>query len=214
MVSVKKKTLEHPKACPIKRAIYQNKLEHFRQQGYPIVYIYARGFEAETIRPYGYADITYAIDENHSLYTSYSDIFKPQTERDIDGNYLDPIEGKNYEIGLKSESDNGALQSQVSIFRTEQDNLAQLDGGQIIPGTSLENAYVGAKGATSQGVEVEVTGELSDNLKATIGYTHFNAEDNSGKAFNTGYADTTLNLFATYDMNDIVPNLTVDGGID
>lgn len=161
-----------------------------------------------------YAGITYDINDNHSVYTSYSDIFQPQTQRDISGNYLDPIEGKNYEIGLKSESDNGALQSQVSIFRIEQDNLAQLDGGQIIPGTTLENAYYGAKGATSQGFEVEVTGQISDKLKANIGYTHFNAEDNNGKAINTGYADTTLNLFATYNLDDIIPNLTVGGGID
>lgn len=160
-----------------------------------------------------YAGITYDVNKNHSLYASYSDIFKPQTQRDINGNYLDPIEGKNYEIGLKSESDNGALQSQVSIFRIEQDNLAQIDGGLIIPGTN-ESAYVGAEGAKSQGFEVEVTGELSDKLTGTIGYTHFNAEDKNGKAINTGYADTTLNLFATYDMNDIVPNLTIGGGID
>ena len=57
MVSVKKKTLEHPKACPIKRAIFQSRLDRFTQQGYPIVYIYARGFEAETIRSHGYAPI-------------------------------------------------------------------------------------------------------------------------------------------------------------
>lgn len=53
-----KKTLEHPKACPIKRAIYfASKLDNFKQQGYPIVYMDESGFEAETIRPYGYAPI-------------------------------------------------------------------------------------------------------------------------------------------------------------
>ncbi len=161
-----------------------------------------------------YAGITYDINDNHSLYTSYSDIFQPQSKRDINGNYLDPIEGKNYEIGLKSESDNGALQSQVSIFRIEQDNLAQEDGGQTIPGAGIEKAYYGAKGATSQGLEVEVTGQISDNLQASVGYTHFNAEDNKGKAINTGYADTTLNLFATYNLDYIVPNLTIGGGVD
>ncbi len=160
-----------------------------------------------------YAGITYDINDNHSLYSNYSTIFQPQSERDINGLYLDPIEGKNYEIGLKSESDNGALQSQVSIFRIEQNDLAQPDGGQTIPGAGLEKAYVGAD-ATSQGVEVEVTGQLSDKLQATIGYTHFNAKGKNGKAINTGYADTTLNLFATYDMDDIIPNLTVGGGID
>lgn len=161
-----------------------------------------------------YAGITYDINDNHSLYTSYSDIFQPQSKRDINGNYLDPIEGKNYEIGLKSESDNGALQSQVSIFRIEQDNLAQEDGGQTIPSAGIEKAYYGAKGATSQGLEVEVTGQISDNLQASVGYTHFNAEDNKGKAINTGYADTTLNLFATYNLDYIVPNLTIGGGVD
>lgn len=161
-----------------------------------------------------YAGVTYEVNKNHSLYASYSDIFKPQTQRDINGDYLDPIEGKNYEIGLKSESDSGALQSQVSIFKIEQDNLAQLDGGQIIPGSDLEKAYFGAKGATSQGVEVEVTGQISDNLKASVGYTHFNAEDKNGKAINTGFADTTLNLFATYDLDYVIPNLTIGGGVD
>ncbi|WP_227677800.1 hypothetical protein [Psychrobacter sp. H8-1] len=45
-----KKTLEHPKACPIKRAIFQSRLDHFKQQGYPIVYMDESGFEHETIR--------------------------------------------------------------------------------------------------------------------------------------------------------------------
>ena len=159
-----------------------------------------------------YAGITYDINNNHSIYSSYSTIFRPQSERDINGIYLDPVEGKNYEIGLKSESDNGALQSQVSLFRIEQNDLAQRDGGLLIPNTN-DFAYFGTD-ATSQGVEVEVTGQLSDNLKAAIGYTHFNAKGKNGEAVNPGYADTTLNLFATYDMNDIVPNLTVGGGVD
>ena len=52
-----KKTLEHPKACLIKRAIYQNKLDIFKQQGYPIVYMDESGFEHETIRSHDYAPI-------------------------------------------------------------------------------------------------------------------------------------------------------------
>ena len=52
-----KKTLEHPKTCPIKRAIYQNKLDSFTQQGFPIIFMDKSGFEAVTIRPYGYAPI-------------------------------------------------------------------------------------------------------------------------------------------------------------
>ena len=57
MASVKKKILEHPKSCLIKRAQYQSNLNNFTQQGYPIVYMDESGFESETIRPCGYAPI-------------------------------------------------------------------------------------------------------------------------------------------------------------
>ena len=52
-----KKTIVHPKACPIKRALYQRKLKAFKIEGYPIVYMDESGFEAETIRPYDYAPV-------------------------------------------------------------------------------------------------------------------------------------------------------------
>ena len=41
----------------MKRARYQNKLYDFKQQGYLIVYMGKSGFEAETIKPYGYAPV-------------------------------------------------------------------------------------------------------------------------------------------------------------
>ena len=53
----KKKTLEHPKACPVKRATYLAKLNHYIAQGFAIVYMDESGFESETMRPFGYAPI-------------------------------------------------------------------------------------------------------------------------------------------------------------
>jgi len=57
LVSAKKKTLEHPKACPVKRADYLSKLNDFLAQGFAIVYMDESGFENETLRPFGYAPI-------------------------------------------------------------------------------------------------------------------------------------------------------------
>ena len=57
MVLAKKKTLEHPKACPVRRATYLTKLNHYIAQGFAIVYMDESGFESETIRRYGYAPI-------------------------------------------------------------------------------------------------------------------------------------------------------------
>ena len=56
-MSVKKKTLEHPKACPIKRAKYLSKLNEYIAQGLAIVYMDESGFESETIRSHGYSPI-------------------------------------------------------------------------------------------------------------------------------------------------------------
>lgn len=48
-----------------------------------------------------YAGIVYDLDNNWSVYASYTDIFQPQTNVDASGQTLDPILGNNYEIGIK-----------------------------------------------------------------------------------------------------------------
>ncbi|WP_312044765.1 ferric-rhodotorulic acid/ferric-coprogen receptor FhuE, partial [Erwinia sp.] len=104
------------------------------------------------ITPYG--GLVYDINENWSAYGSYTSVFKPQTYRDINGSYLSPVVGKNYEAGLKSDWLNSRLTTSLSVFRIEQDNVAQ-STGQIIAG-STETAYVGKSGTVSRGVEFEV----------------------------------------------------------
>lgn len=49
-----KKSLEHPKASWLKRLEYQLKLEHYKRQGYPIIYMDESGFEKEVLRAFGY----------------------------------------------------------------------------------------------------------------------------------------------------------------
>ena len=53
--SVRKKTLEYPKACPIKRAAYQRNFDSLTQKCYPVVYMDESGFEHGAIRFHGYA---------------------------------------------------------------------------------------------------------------------------------------------------------------
>ncbi|MGN7046738.1 TonB-dependent receptor domain-containing protein, partial [Neisseria sp. P0001.S010] len=50
-----------------------------------------------------YLGITFDVDKNHSLYANYTQIKKPQTNRDMDNNLLNPITGTNTEIGFKSD---------------------------------------------------------------------------------------------------------------
>jgi|26BtaG_2_1085354.scaffolds.fasta_scaffold01134_3 outer membrane receptor for ferric coprogen and ferric-rhodotorulic acid len=161
-----------------------------------------------------FAGITYKVTDNSSVFASYSDIFKPQEQRDVVGDYLDPIIGKNYEVGVKATNDTNTLQAQFSVFNIEQDNLAQADVGKLVAGTQIEQAYYAAKGATSTGIDVEVVGQLSNDLQASLGYTQFSAQDAEDKPINTESPDTLIKLFATYDLSDYVPGLSLGGGVN
>ncbi|MFV0455439.1 MAG: TonB-dependent siderophore receptor, partial [Pseudomonas sp.] len=50
-----------------------------------------------------YAGLIYELDQYHSVYVSYTDIFKPQNYFDTSGSPIEPITGKNYEAGIKGE---------------------------------------------------------------------------------------------------------------
>ncbi len=56
-----------------------------------------------------YAGLIYELDDQHSVYVSYSDIFTPQRAKDTAGTPVKPIVGKNYEVGIKGEYLGGAL---------------------------------------------------------------------------------------------------------
>ncbi|MDQ8037189.1 MAG: TonB-dependent siderophore receptor [Pedobacter sp.] len=160
-----------------------------------------------------YAGLIYDISSTLSAYASYTDIFLPQSERDINKNYLDPIVGKSMETGIKGEFMEGRLNTSASVFRIEQDGLAK-STGLTIPGTMGELAYTTSEGATSKGFELEVSGELSADWRATLGYTQFTASDAAGDDVNTLYPRKLLRLFSTYQLPGALDKLTVGGGVN
>lgn len=156
-----------------------------------------------------YAGLIYDINDVYSAYVSYTNIFNPQDYQDKNGNYLDPLEGNNYEMGLKAEYFEGRLNAMVSLFRIEQDNLAQTDGNNLIPGT-INQAYYAAEGTASQGFELEVSGAITDYWNLMAGWSQFRAEDADGTAVNTRHPRRTATLFSTYQLSQ----LTLGGGVN
>ncbi|WP_339615259.1 TonB-dependent siderophore receptor [uncultured Gilvimarinus sp.] len=162
-----------------------------------------------------YAALLYDLSEHHSLYTSYTEIFQPQSERDRNGDYLDPIDGINYELGLKSRFFNDALHTTISLFNVVQDNLAQPDGNITIPGTvPEEQAYRPAEGAEATGVELEVVGQITDGWDISVSYTNFDAEDAKGDAVNTNQPNELFKLYTTYQFSGALDKLTLSGGFN
>ena len=130
-----------------------------------------------------YAGLIYDLNDDHSVYASYTEIFTPQTEIDVNRDRLDPIDGVNYELGLKSEFANDRVNTTVALFQTEQQNVAEASG--TFPGTA-DSYYRGIDGLQSEGVELELVGEVTDRIQLFAGYTYVNIDDadgNSAKSF-------------------------------
>ena len=68
-----------------------------------------------------YLGLSYKLSDNYSIYTSYTDIFQPQTSLDAQGQYLDPVIGKNYELGFKGTLFDNGLNFAVAAFETRRD---------------------------------------------------------------------------------------------
>jgi outer membrane receptor for ferric coprogen and ferric-rhodotorulic acid len=146
-----------------------------------------------------YVGLIYDIDENHSVYTSYTSIFKPQNLKDSDDNYLDPIQGNNYEVGIKGEYFEGDLNTSLAIFRIEQDGVGEKTGEV---NSNLESIYEAKDGVVSKGFELGISGNVTDNLSLDFGLANFEAKTADGEKFNTDSSRTTANVFAKYTLND------------
>lgn len=151
-----------------------------------------------------YAGLTFDVNKNVSLYTSYSDIFQPQSNapRNADGAFLDkPITGVSYEFGVKANNDDNTLQGQISLFQSKRENVTEAVTGVLVANTTNEQAYRYVDGTEKrQGVEVEVTGQILPNWHTTFGYSWVKSEDAKGEKTNTSTPAQTAKLFTTYRL--------------
>ncbi|MCH1919588.1 TonB-dependent siderophore receptor [Shewanella sp. A3A] len=165
-----------------------------------------------------YFGALYDLNEQHRIYASYTEIFNPQNKRSADDRLIDPLEGKAYEIGLKSSFLDDRLHTTVAVFKIDQDNLAVPDPDFVPTEEQRENGITSsmkaAQGTESEGFEVEVVGELTDGWNVTAGYSQFKAEDAAGNKVQTISPRKQLKLFTTYQFQEVLPELTVGGGIN
>ena len=161
-----------------------------------------------------YAGLVYDINETYSAYASYTDIFRPQQNRDINGKYLDPVQGKSTEAGIKAEFLDGRLNGSFAVFQIKQDNLAQSTGVNI-PGTvPPETAYRSSEGATSDGFELDMTGELSPGWNVSAGYSQYKLKDANGADINSIYPRKLIRLFTSYRLKGELNAVTLGGGVN
>jgi outer membrane receptor for ferric coprogen and ferric-rhodotorulic acid len=154
-----------------------------------------------------YAGLVYDINRNVSAYASYTSIFNPQSEIDASRHPLAPVEGKTYELGLKSELFGGRANLSGAIFNTKQDNAAQLLG--YLNGI---DAYYEGISAKSKGVEIELSGQITRNWNANIGLSQLSMEGNDGEDVKTYIPRKTVRGATTYRFESM-PQLKVGASV-
>ena len=165
-----------------------------------------------------YAGLIYELDDHHSVYVSYSDIFTPQTAKDSSATPVKPIVGKNYEVGVKGEYLGGALNASVALFRVDQENRATKVTVQNCPQTEC---YEASGEIRSQGIDFELQGALTENWQVGGGYTyartHTIKDEANPQLVNKQYdTDTPEHLFkltTRYNLQGALEKFRVGGNI-
>lgn len=127
------------------------------------------------------AGVVYKVDEQLSLYGSYSESFKPNSSIAplsigggqtllLDGG-IAPEEGKSWELGAKLDIP-GQLTGNLALFDITKRNVLVADGDSN-PGTII---YSNAGEVRSRGVELDLTGQLSERWSLIGSYAFTDAE--------------------------------------
>ena len=159
--------------------------------------------------PYG--GVTIDLTDNLTVYASYTDIFNPQNYEDANGDRLNPLEGANYEAGLKADFYDGRLNASLAVFKIEQDNFALAIPGQLTPSGS--QAYEAVSGTESKGVELEVSGEVLPDWQIAGGYSYTKVEDRDGQPLTTYAPRDSVKLFTSYRFSGPLQDLVVGGNM-
>jgi outer membrane receptor for ferric coprogen and ferric-rhodotorulic acid len=155
-----------------------------------------------------YAGVIYDVSKRHSVYASYTEVFNPQTQTDLSGNRLDPVEGVNYEAGIKSQLFAG-LNTAFAIFKTEQSNVAEPDPASA-PG---DTRFRGVDGLTAEGFEIDLAGEVLPGLQLSAGYTYLDIENADGSAARTYIPRHLVRTTASYRLQSL-PKLKVGARVN
>lgn len=124
-----------------------------------------------------YAGLVLDLDKHHSWYASYTEIYKTQSYYGVGNTLLDPIEGDNYETGIKGEYFDGRLNTTLAIFQTNLENMPEaLSVSPTCGVTGTSKCYEAGAKVRNRGFELEISGEPLENWNLSAGYTYSDPE--------------------------------------
>lgn len=167
-----------------------------------------------------YAGVIYDLNDQHSLYASYTDIFKPQTTKDIHDNILEPVVGKNYELGIKGEYFGGTLNASAAIFQIDQTNRSMAVADKnLCPNPAIGCAEPSGL-VRSRGIDLEIQGAITPDWQLAAGYTFVDTKyvtdankANEGKPFDTKQPKNLFKLTSSYKLPGSLSQWRVNGTV-
>ena len=144
--------------------------------------------------------LVYKPIETVALFANYSQSFTPNVGQDVNGNFLEPEKAQGYEFGIKAELTK-KLFATLSYFSITKQNVAT-------PVSILDPSVSVATGKQqSQGIELDISGEIAPNWNLIASYAYTNArvtEDNSIPVGNRlpGSPYNSFGIWTTYQIPD------------
>ncbi len=160
-----------------------------------------------------YAGLIYDFVRNYSAYASYATIYYPQSATDHLAHVLAPLEGEQYEAGIKAEYLDGRLNASLAVFQLTEANRAIDDPRYPGMGYSVATGK-----ARARGVEMTATGSITANWSLSGGYTYthtryLDASTNAdGVGFNTIAPSHLFKLWTQYRLPGRLNRITFGAG--
>lgn len=159
----------------------------------------------------GYAGAVYDLNDNNSLYASFSQLYTPQTSLGTDGKLLKPRQGNQFEVGYKGSHMDDRLNTRISLYRLKDKNAA----APLNP-NNKKTRYAALGKRVMEGVETEISGAMTPKWQIHAGYSYLHSQiKTASNSRDDGIfllmPKHSANLWTTYQ---VTPELTIGGGVN
>ncbi|WP_185858974.1 TonB-dependent siderophore receptor [Vreelandella nanhaiensis] len=146
----------------------------------------------------GRAGVVYLFDNGVAPYLSYSTAFTPTSFVDASGDLLAPMEGEQWETGVKYQPSGSASQYSAALFHISQKNVATKE--------QPSDPYRAVGEIESQGLELEAQTQLTETLSLQAGYSFtditYAKSDDGNQGNNAIYSPRhQVQVWGHYDAN-------------
>lgn len=156
-----------------------------------------------------YVGLTVDLTKQITAYASFTKIFNPQYQLNIDSQLLGAARGRSAEAGIKGAFFDNRLNASVAIFRISQTNIATDAGLNLATG----NEYYTAGNATSQGVEADVAGQITRDWNVSAGATILRIVGDDGLSTQTFVPRKAVHLSTSYRVTYFDHKLSVGSSL-